>query len=266
MLPGRSPPAPHCGQRQRSRPACSREARPLPRTVGTGRASTGAHRPPGLPRRSPTLGRVSPDVPGLLRRIRRTSDLSQRELAARTGVSKTTLAAAEAGTRDLGVTRLARLAEVAGFRLVLLDADGREVTGMDPDGARDATWRRLPAHLDTRHTDEVADRWAHRPGRRQPWFTFGLDRAARDRQRARVGTPEDHDVPVPGDSPAERRAQRQEVARRRAAEERERRRATVGAPADDDLTCTCPPACDEVDDGSGPPRHAADCQCGCDLG
>jgi hypothetical protein len=137
---------------------------------------------------------------------------------------------------------------------------------MHPDGPRDATQRRLPAHLDTLHTDEVADRWAHRPDRQQPWFTFGLDRAARDRQRARAGMPEDHDVPVPGDSPAERRAQRQEAARRRAAEERERRRAAVGWPADEGLTCTCPPECDEVDDGWGPPTHAAACACRCDLG
>ncbi|MDP9428460.1 MAG: helix-turn-helix domain-containing protein, partial [Actinomycetota bacterium] len=133
---------------------------------------------------------MSPDLAGMVRRIRRTADLSQRELAARTGVAKTTIAAAEAGSRDLGVTRLGLLAEVAGLRLALLDADGHEVPGMDSDGARDATGRRLPAHLDTEHTDEVADRWAHRPDRKQPWFTFGLDRAARDRRRARVGTPD----------------------------------------------------------------------------
>lgn len=124
--------------------------------------------------------------------------------AARSGVPRTTLAAAEAGTRDLGVTRLAVLAEVAGFRLTVLDADGREVAGMHPDGPRDVTGRRLPAHLDTQHTDEVGDRWAHTPRRPQPWFTSGLDRAARDRGRARSGTPDDHDVPVPGDSPRER--------------------------------------------------------------
>src|ERR687889_258748 len=178
-----------------------------------------------------------PDLAGLVRRIRRTADLSQRELAARSGVAKTTIAAAEAGSRDLGVTRLALLAEVAGLRLVLLDAEGREVHGMGPDGPRDATRRRLPAHLDTQHTDEVADRWVHRPDRKQPWFTFGLDRAARDRRRARAGTPQDHDVPVPGDSPAERRARRREAARRRAAEDRARRRAAGRVPRDDGLTC-----------------------------
>ena len=209
---------------------------------------------------------MSLDLAGLVRRIRRTADLSQRELAARTGLSKTTIAAAEAGSRDLGVTRLALLAEVAGLRLVLLDADGREVTGMHPDGPRDVTQRRLPAHLDTEHTDEVADRWVHRPDRRQPWFTFGLDRAARDRQRARAGTPDDHGLPVPGDSPAERRAQRQQAARRRAAEERERRRGAGGTRVVDGLTCTCPADCDEIDDGTGPTRHAAGCACGCDLG
>ena len=206
------------------------------------------------------------DLCGVLRRIRRTADLSQRELASAAGLSVSAVAHAEAGTRDLPSRALARAAELAGLRLALLDADGREVAGMHPDGPRDATQRRLPAHLDTLHTDEVADRWAHRPDRPQPWFTFGLDRAARDRQRARAGMPEDHDVPVPGDSPAERRAQRQEAARRRAAEERERRRASVGWPADEGLTCTCPPECDEVDDGSGPPAHATTCACRCDLG
>ena len=206
------------------------------------------------------------DLCGVLRRIRRTADLSQRELASAAGLSVSAVAHAEAGTRDLPSRALARAAELAGLRLVLLDAGGREVRGMGPDGPRDAIWRRLPAHLDTQHTDEVADRWAHRPDRQQPWFTFGLDRAARDRQRARAGTPEDHDVPLPGDSPAERRARRREAARRRAAEERERRRATAGWTADDGLTCTCPPECDEVDDGTGPPAHTAACACRCDVG
>jgi transcriptional regulator with XRE-family HTH domain len=206
------------------------------------------------------------DLCGVLRRIRRSADLSQRELASAAGLSVSAVAHAEAGTRDLPSRALARAAELAGLRLALLDAEGREVPGMDPDGARDGTGRRLPAHLDTQHTDEVADRWAHRPDRQQPWFTFGLDRAARDRQRARAGTLEDHDVPVPGDSPAERRSRRQAAARRRAAGERERRRATVGRPVDEGLTCTCPPECDELDDGSGPTAHAAACACRCDLG
>lgn len=209
---------------------------------------------------------MPPDLPGMLRGIRRAADLSQRELAARTGVSKSTPAGAEAGTRDLGVMRLAVVAEVAGFRLALLDADGREVSGMRPDGARDTTGRRLPAHLDTEHTGETADRWAHRPDRQQPWFTFGLDRAARDRRRARAGTPEDHDVPVPGDSPADRARARQRAAwHAREADRLRRLAARPWQPIDDGVTCTCPPECDEIDDGSGPTEHASACACRCDL-
>ena len=45
---------------------------------------------------------MSPDLAGLVRRIRRTADLSQRELAARTGLSKTTIAAALAVGGDGG--------------------------------------------------------------------------------------------------------------------------------------------------------------------
>ena len=45
------------------------------------------------------------DLAGSLRRIRRLADLSQRELAERSGISKSALAAAEAGTRDLPATR-----------------------------------------------------------------------------------------------------------------------------------------------------------------
>ena len=216
----------------------------------------------------PHHGRVADgfDLGGVLRRIRRTADLSQRELASAAGLSVSAVAHAEAGTRDPPSRALARAAGLAGLRLTLLDADGREITGMDPDGARDATRRRLPAHLDTQHTDEVADRWAHRPDRQQPWFTFGLDRAARDRERARAGTPDDHDVEVPGDSPADRARARQRAAWRAWDEERRRRIASGELrPVDAGFVCTCPPACDEVDDGSGPPRHAADCTCGCDL-
>jgi transcriptional regulator with XRE-family HTH domain len=207
------------------------------------------------------------DLCGVLRRIRRTADLSQRELASAAGLSVSAVAHAEAGTRDLPSRALARAAELAGLRLALLDEDGREIPGMDADGARDTTGRRLPAHLDTQHTDEVADRWTHRPDRQQPWFTFGLDRAARDRQRARAGTPDDHGIPVAGDSPADRaRARRRAAWRAREDPRLQRLAAMPWRPLDDGFTCACPPECDEVDDGSGPPRHAAVCPCGCDLG
>ncbi|RBY74629.1 hypothetical protein DQ239_19270 [Blastococcus sp. TF02-09] len=209
---------------------------------------------------------MSFELSGWLRRIRRAADLSQRQLAERLGVPKSTLAAAEAGVRDLPARRLADAAALAGLRIALVDADGRELSPMTPDGARDAAWRHLPAHLDSLHSDEVPDRWEHRPDRPQPWFTFELDRSARDRRRAGCGVPEDHDVAVAGDSPSDRAAARRRAAGQRAREERERRVAAGDVGGAEPFTCTCPPACDEVDDWSGRPVHAEQCPCCCDVG
>ena len=205
---------------------------------------------------------------GMLRRIRRTADLSQRELAARIGISKSAVAAAESGRSGIDVRALARAAEVAGLRLALVDADGREVAGMDGDAVRDRAGRFYPAHLDTRYGDE--EWWythqGHGHDREQPWYTFDRTRWIRDWHRARDGTPHDHQRPRPGDSPSAR-AQARRAAHRRAVGEERQRRLLAGefGHVDDGLTCTCPPGCDEVDDGSGPPGHAADCPCGCDL-
>jgi transcriptional regulator with XRE-family HTH domain len=132
------------------------------------------------------------DLPAVLRRIRRTADASQRELAELVGASKSAVAAAESGGRGLDVRLLARAATAAGLRLALLDADGREVAGMDGDAVRDMSGRRFPAHLDTRYSEES---WWHGPerySRRQPWYTFDRDRELRDEWRRRRGTPDDH--------------------------------------------------------------------------
>lgn len=211
---------------------------------------------------------TEPDLSGLLRRVRRAADLSQRELAARIGVSKSAVAAVESGRAGLDVRALARAAELAGLRLALLDAEGQEVAGMDPGAVRDRGGRLFPAHLDTRHGDE--EWWYtcqdHGHDREQPWYTFDRARRMRDRYRARDGVPDDHQLPRPGDSPWERAQARRDAHWRAVAEERQRRfLAGEFAHVDPGLTCSCPPACDEVDDGSGLPRHAADCTCGCDL-
>jgi transcriptional regulator with XRE-family HTH domain len=208
------------------------------------------------------------DLPGLLRRIRRTADASQRELADRLAVSKSAIAAAESGAGGLDARDLARAAEVAQLRLTVVDVDGREVTGMAGGAVRDQGGRRFPAHLDTRYGDED---WWHgdeRYSREQPWYTFDRLRYTRDHWRDRLGTPADHQLPQPGDSPAERRAaRRREVerrARRRQEEELARRRAGE-LPERPEWTCTCPPLCAELDTGERP-RHAPDCPCGCDVG
>ncbi len=203
-------------------------------------------------------------LPGLLRRIRRMADCSQRELAARIGVSKAIVAAAENGTRGLPVAVLAQVASTVGGRLAVLDAAGRELTPMDDGAVRDRSGRRFPAHLDTRYGD--ADWWhgTERYSREQPWYTFDRSRYTRDHWRSRGGTPEDHQLPQPGDSPAERTARRRADARRRRDEEHHRRRAAGELPEPVEWTCDCPPGCAELDTGERP-QHVPDCPCGCDV-
>ena len=206
------------------------------------------------------------DLCGALRRIRRTADLSQRELARAAALSVTAVAHAEAGTRDLPVSALARAASLAGLRIALLDEAGAEVRGMRPDGVRDRGGRRFPAHLDTMLSERRASRWEHRPHLRQPTYTFDRrDRWADAGSRAR-SRPDDHLVPQPGDSPAERAAARQREARERRQDELARRRAAGELRAVETFTRTCPPACDELDDWSGRPLHAEECPCSCDVG
>ena len=225
----------------------------------------------------------------MLRRIRRTADLSQRELATVLDVSVGAIAEAETGRRDLPASVLARAAELAGLRLALLDADGRVVTGMTDDAVRDRAGRRFPAHLDVRYGDQD---WWHgdqRYDREQPWYTFDRSRHLRDRWRGATGTPEDHQQPQPGDAPRERTRARVEAARARAAEARERateriwaqraERARLGLPEPPDpleYTCSCPAGCDDLllgdppagsadDPWHRPPVHVDDCPCGCDI-
>ncbi len=207
------------------------------------------------------------DLPGLLRRVRRLADLSQRELARVTGVPPASIAAAEAGTRGLDARALAGLAAVAGLRLALLDAEGREVAPMDGAAVRDEGGRHFPAHLDTRHGDEGWWHGPHRYDREPVTYTFTRDRRHRDERRQRAGTPDDHQSPRPGDGLAHRAAARRDAARQAREDERRRRLATGEVfPPDLRFACECPPECDDLDDRSGPPRHARACTCGCDLG
>lgn len=198
------------------------------------------------------------------------ADLSQRELAARLDAAKSTVAAAETGTRDLPATLLARAAGVAGLRLALLDADGHEVRGMDPDAVRDRGGRCFPAHLDTILSEERGSRWEHRPNLPQPTYTFDRRLPYDDPAARTEGRPDDHLLPRPGDSPRERAAERRAERLRRwrqAHEEHARRRLAGELPRlAEPWVCTCPPACDELDDRSGRPVHADGCPCACDIG
>ena len=206
------------------------------------------------------------DLAGAVRRIRRRADCSQRELAAGIGTSKSAIAAAETGAAGLDARLLASAAHLAGLRLALLDAAGAEVHGMHPDGVRDRSGRRFPAHLDTVLSEQRASRWEHRPRLRQPTYTFDRRdpwQAAETRARSR---PDDHLLPQPGDAPEERAAARRREARQRLQDERARRVAAGELRAAEPFTCTCPSGCDELDDWSGRPVHAEECPCSCDVG
>lgn len=64
------------------------------------------------------------DAPGLLRRARRIADLSQRDLAARAGVSANAVARVELGA-DTTIETMVKLFAAAGMRLVAVDQSGR---------------------------------------------------------------------------------------------------------------------------------------------
>ena len=211
-----------------------------------------------------TSDRVPFATSGALRRARRLADLSQREMAEVVGLPRSTVGAAEAGARDVAVGVLARVVAVAGLRLALLDGDGSEVPPMDGGVVRDMGNRYFPAHLDTRRSEEG---WWHGPerySRREPWYTFDRDRRWRDVRREREGLPADHRLPEPGDAPDERRAARRRAARERAVEQFERRQRAGELPPLEPWLCDCPPGCAELEDWAGPPRHTAECPCGCD--
>jgi transcriptional regulator with XRE-family HTH domain len=205
-------------------------------------------------------------LPGVLRRIRRLADLSQRELAVAVGISPSAVGSAESGARDLPLSVVARIAEVAALRLALVDGDGREIAGMAENTVRDASGRRFPAHLDTRYSD---DRWWHGPDRKyrtQPTYTFDRRRELRDLNRERGGTPDDHQLPQRGDSPQERAEERRRARWAARKEERERQfLAGELAHVRETFFCTCPAECDRLDDRSGRPVHADGCLCRCDI-
>ena len=237
-----------------------------------------------MPEEDPTPGTAPPPgtpptphdlVAGLVRRIRRTADLSQRELARALGVAASTVARAENGARDLPASVLARAASLAGLRLALLDAAGTEMPGMDPRAVTDRAGRHFPAHLDTRHGDQDWWHGSERYSRTRPWYTYDRDRGARDRLRAELGRSADHQVRQPGDGPEARaRARRDAAWAARAAEDRRwtEERGRRGFPDAWAPTCTCPAGCDDLLFASSPLTarenavpHVDDCACRCDV-
>ena len=123
---------------------------------------------------------------GLVRAARRRADLSQRALAERAHLSRSTVGRIESDDLVPSLGTLVRLLRVSGMRLVAIDSERRLVEPMDTfDGALNGAERRYPSHLDTILDPRMGEWWGDRFGLARPPETFHRDRARRDAQRAR---------------------------------------------------------------------------------
>ncbi|MER7330566.1 MULTISPECIES: GNAT family N-acetyltransferase [unclassified Micromonospora] len=155
------------------------------------------------------------DLGEALRSLRRLADLSQRELAERSGVPQATLARIESGRAiDPRFRTVERLVRAAGGRVAVgaagavdspdspggpgsagsADNDGGPLPAVPHDGLRDAAGRRYPAHLDAWEVREPKDwpgawwaNWYNLPPALWPLplpaATYERNRAYRDRRR-----------------------------------------------------------------------------------
>ena len=135
------------------------------------------------------------DLGPALRALRRKADLSQRELAARSGVSQAAIARIESGrSRNPSFRTVERLARAAGGAVGL--ATPEQTEPVPQEELRDAAGRCYPAHLDIEEVTRpekwwgswwtltmVKSRW---PLERVPPYTFHRRRWVRDRWRERA--------------------------------------------------------------------------------
>ena len=129
-----------------------------------------------------TLGGYS--LAGVIRRVRREADLSQRQLAIAAKLAPSTVAAFETGKKIPSVDSLQRILNAANYLLVVLDSSGRAVPALDVwDNLADLAGRRFPPHLDTIVDPTYGEWWADRYGLARPPETFRRDRAIRDYER-----------------------------------------------------------------------------------
>ncbi len=150
------------------------------------------------------MGPFDGKIPGLVRRVRRILDVSQRGLAALLEVSQSVVARWETGRVSPRASVLHDLLRMAGLTAEIHDEDGVEVTPMRDDGGRDQAGRRFPAHVDLtvhgwwvprRVQSTMADYllWTHRSrARRTPQVRFRTCPVLRRIERMLHGTPEDH--------------------------------------------------------------------------
>ena len=140
--------------------------------------------------------------PGLVRRARRAADLSQRDLAARLGVSQSTVARWETGQSSPTLYLVEQMLALSGLRLTLIDSAGEPVVPMREDAPRDRAGRRYPAHVDLdalgwwmppglHLTVEWLDAYRRAAEERIPRIRY--ERSSwRDTKRTLLGVPDDH--------------------------------------------------------------------------
>ncbi|HEU4912618.1 MAG TPA: helix-turn-helix domain-containing protein, partial [Actinomycetes bacterium] len=144
----------------------------------------------------------------LLRAARRLADLSQRELAERSGVALSVVARIESGeTAAPRLSTLVGLLAAAGCHLELRDGSSCE---QDDRPLTDRAGRRFPAHLDVREVRTFGTWWGdwpmlstraekiwHHAPRQRPAHTFDLARWRRDARRDAVPEGGDYARPHP---------------------------------------------------------------------
>ena len=108
-------------------------------------------------------------VPAMLRAARHFADLSQRELAARVGISKSCLGDIESGDVSASFALVVRLMEATGLRVQVLGPFAMPLQAGWLDHVLDKGGRHWPGHLDVRQVVDDSDWWFSRtrPGQRQ---------------------------------------------------------------------------------------------------
>ena len=150
------------------------------------------------------MGPFDGGVAGLVRRVRRILDVSQRGLAALIGVSQSVVARWETGRTSPRVSVVEQMLRLAGLAGSVHEIDSGElVEPMRDDAARDRGGRRYPAHVDLRVTGWYVPRglectadlglWRRRSrARADPRVQHQTCAVLRWRDRRAFGTPVDH--------------------------------------------------------------------------
>jgi transcriptional regulator with XRE-family HTH domain len=174
------------------------------------------------------MGPFDGEIPGLVRRVRRILDVSQRGLAALLEVSQSVVARWETGRTSPRACVVHHLLRLAGLHATFHDDEtGEVVEPMRDDGCRDRRARRHPAHVDLtvigwwhpRGAESTAGIWSWRSTsreRRDPLVRFRTHPDRRRIERLLFGTPDDHPSVMQLAAEAEHLDERREERRARA--------------------------------------------------